>query len=151
MSWSQKHAMCVNCQSTLFSHKGHGLCGKCYVVKKRIEKLKTLSKEEYGSYIVKLLHTDYWRETQNKSKEEIFDIIARLKEDKELGWLKMYGRIQNDTENLDVDKLEIILNEIARRLRKGQRFYRNEHVFDTRFTYEHRKILALKLLKMLIK
>ena len=152
MSWSQKHAMCIKCESTFFSHKGHGLCRKCYEFKKRIEKLKNLSKEEYGRYIVELLPSDDWTETQNKSKEEIVDIIAPLKEDKELRWLKMYGRIQNNTENLDVVKLEIIMNEIARNLGKREGFYTLDLlVFDTRFTKGQRKILALKLLKMLIK
>jgi hypothetical protein len=62
-----------------------------------------------------------------------------------------YGEIESRKINVDIVKLEMILNEVALRVTKEDNFYTNKLLsFNTRFNEEQRKIITLKLLRMLI-
>jgi hypothetical protein len=62
-----------------------------------------------------------------------------------------YGEIESRKINVDIVKLEMILNEVALRVTKKDNFYTNKLLsFNTRFNEEQRKIITLKLLRMLI-
>jgi hypothetical protein len=63
----------------------------------------------------------------------------------------IYGEIESRKINVDIVKLEMILNEVALRVTKKDNFYTNKLLsFNTRFNEEQRKIITLKLLRMLI-
>ncbi len=151
MKWSKHSEKCTSCNTTLFEHKGNGLCSRCYSVSKEVQKLNAATGQDLEMFIYKFIPVRDQINIKTKSDIEQKKTIKKYILSKRLGYLKLYGQIENDSLKVDIVRLEDILNEIARRVTKQTRFYTNGLLyFDTRFTKEQRKIIALKFLLMLI-
>ena len=151
MNWSVKHRNCISCNTTLYPHKSNGLCTKCKRVYEEIEKLKNANEGELEDFRYKYISIPMIYEIKSKDIEVQKDIIKIQIENKKLFYLRQYGEIESRKINVDIVKLEMILNEVALRVTKKDNFYTNKLLsFNTRFNEEQRKIIALKLLRMLI-
>ena len=151
INWSKRFEKCTSCDTVLFEHKGNGLCSRCYSVSKEIEKLNAASGQVLEILIYKFIPV---RDVINVKSESIAkqkEIIKKHIISKRLYYLKLYGQIKNDSLAVDIVRLEDIFNEIGRRVTKQTRFYTNGlSRLKEWFTEEQRKIIALKLLLMLI-
>lgn len=151
MKWSQKYNNCVSCNSTYYKHKSKGLCSKCEPVQKEIEKLNNSTEIEIESFRQKYVSCQNYIEIKSKDLKYQKEYIKGKIEFKKLRLLRQYGHIELG--NIKVDKLtlENIFNELARIIVNNDNFYTNKLLcFDTRFSEEQRKIIALKLLQLII-
>jgi hypothetical protein len=151
MRWGVKNKNCSSCNTTLYPHRSNGLCTKCKRVYEEIEKLKNANEGELEDFRYKYISIPMIYEIKSKDIEVQKDIIKSKIENKKLLYLRLYGAIESRKINVDIVKLEMILNEVAHRVTKKDNFYTNKLLyFNTRFNEEQREIIALKLLRMLI-
>ena len=152
MIWSVKNDYCISCNSTIYPHKGKGLCSKCYRVYKEFENLDKADEIDIEKFIYKYIpfskdRSELKSQTLNAQKEQIKIAI----ENRKLRYLKWYGQIETGSANADILKLEMILNDLAFKILRNNDLYTGKLLyFNTRFNEEQRKIIILKLLLMLV-
>ncbi len=150
MGWSRNHQRCISCNSTYFNHKARGLCTKCYRVHRESEKIHKFNDDEFEIQKNKL---PFFTIRHYEEKKIIITpkILIKELESKKLKYLRQYGAIESDNINVDVVKLEMILNEIASRCGRKDNLFTNHLMrLNTTFNENQRKIIALKLLEILI-
>lgn len=151
MTWSKDFKSCKSCDTTIFEHKGKGLCSRCYSANKEIEKLNSSHGQNLELFIYKYIPVRDIVSLKSKSVVTQKKIIKKNIEYRRLRYLKFYGLIRKNSLTLDILQLENIFNDVAWRVTKQERFFTNGlSSFFTRFTKEQRKIIALKLLLMII-
>jgi len=152
MKWSRKFEKCISCETTLFKHKAEGFCTRCYVVEGVIKRLNSTKEDGIEEFIVKYISANKFYDFKNESLSTQKEIISEKIRFKRLHFLRQYGMIENNKVSVDIVKLEGLFNEISRRINGNNSFYTQKLMpFDTKFNAEQRKIIALKLLLMLIK
>jgi hypothetical protein len=150
MSWSRKFNRCLECNTSIYPHKSGGFCSRCYRANKEIEKLNNSDDIEHFKY--KYLGVHGIQAISGRPIANQKQAIRKAIRAKRLYYLKLYGQIESGQLSIEILRLEEIMNEIARRLTNKTRFYTNDLMFfATRFSEPQRKIVALKLLKMLVK
>ena len=151
MGWSKHFEKCKSCNTTLFEHKGNGYCTRCYSAIKEITALNQAFGQTLEMFIYKYIPVQEVQKIKAESIEMQKKTLEKCIIYKRLHYLKLYGEIDSDSVDVDILKLENIFNDIALRVTNQGRFYTNKLLyFDTRFSKEQRKIIALRLLLMLI-
>jgi len=142
----------LKCKTTLFHHKGHGLCTKCYDVVKKIHEVENSNDAELEKFRIKYIPASKINIFKSENIQSQKEIIKKEIENKSLKYIKQYGEIESENIRVDIVKLETILNEISRRIGNNDNLYTNHLMsFNSHFNEKQRKIIALKLLYMLVK
>lgn len=151
MVWSKKENKCKNCLTTLFKHKAQGFCYKCYPIIQKMNAIDCAHENEL--YCLKIYY-----QIEFSLNNDLADKIKLRNEIKEsikqiyLHYIELYGKIENNLLKVDILRLEYIFNEISKKVNGNRYFYTNDlSTFQCSFSEEELKIIALKLLKMLIK
>lgn len=151
MIWSIKHGKCINCFTTLLKHKAKGYCTKCYPIIKKIEAVDSVDENELYSLRVRYLSVKHPLNNDLTEKTLLKSAIKESIRGFYLSEIELYGKIENDVLKVDILRLEFIFNKISRKVNGNDRFYNFDlTTFQTNFSQEQRKKVALKLLKMLI-
>ena len=119
MNWSRNHERCTSCKTTLFKHKGNGLCAKCYPIDREIKKMKSLNEKKLDIYIIKNIFIPDIPKLKSKDVRTQKEIIQKEIEFKKLRYLRQYGCIESGDIVVNIVLLENILNEIRGRIIKN--------------------------------
>lgn len=149
--WNKNYKNCISCHSTLFPYKGKGMCNKCYRVNAQINALDHMSESELQNRLLTSCLFEDRKNFNEKTMKNKIDVIKNSLERK-LYYIRKYGSIEHNNLKVNILELEEIFNAVAKRAGKSSSFYTQDLLlFDTRFSHEQRKIIALKLLKLLIR
>lgn len=149
--WSRKNEFCTSCKSTHYNHAGKGLCTSCYRVyntKKKLEvEIDSMSTQKLFELKRPELPHSYWA---INDREQIKEALLNQEEQK-LYYLKWYGQLETQNEDLDLLRFEELFNELANKFGKGRYFYIQKlHHLHSAMSYEQIRDLAMALLKLKI-
>lgn len=149
--WSKKNEFCTSCKSTYYKHAGMGLCSNCYRVnatkRKLAVEIDSLSTQKLFELKRPDLHHSYW---SINDREQIKEALLNQEEQK-LYYLKWYGQLETQNEDLDLLRFEKLFNELAYKFGKGRYFYIQKlHHLHSSLNNEQLRDLAMMLLKLKI-